>query len=87
MGALNTIHMASLEKGMAWGLKMLSEKMKQKVLEGQVEQRNQPTRKALSLLAGRKRERKENEVNRGSIKAYQVLIVTSSKLLGVSLFL
>lgn len=42
---------------MARGLKMLSEEMKKKVLERQVELRNQPTRKSLSLLAGRKRER------------------------------
>lgn len=62
--------MASLESRMARGFKMLSEEMKKKVLEGQVELRNQPRRKSLSLLAGRKRERKENEVNRGSIKTY-----------------
>lgn len=55
---------------MARGLTMLSEKMKEKVLEGQVELRDQPIRKSLSILAGRKRERKENEVNRGSIKTY-----------------
>lgn len=62
--------MASLESRMARGLTMLSEKMKEIVLEGQVELRDQPVRKSLSVLSGRKRERKENEVNRGSIKTY-----------------
>lgn len=42
---------------MVHGLKILSEKMKKEVLGGQVELRNQPTRKSSSLLPGRKREK------------------------------
>lgn len=45
-GVLDSVHMTTLENRIAHGLTMLSEKNEEKILEGQVELRSQPTRKS-----------------------------------------